>query len=153
MTVMRTKAGHAIKTTCPLKEKYADARAMYESGLSIQDVADFYGRTRQGMWDILLRRGTKMRPQLRFGKKNHFHRGGIRASDRAQNILEKAIERGIVQRKTHCETCGKSPVFKDGRTGIQAHHSDYNKPLDVMWLCQKCHHAWHKKHKAIERRD
>ena len=32
---------------------------------------------------------------------------------------------------------------------IQAHHCDYNKPLEVMWLCQKCHHEWHKNNKAV----
>ena len=125
---------------------------MYESGLSIQEVADFYGRTRQGMWDILKRRGTAMRPQLREGLENHFYRGGKTASDRAQNALEKAIERGAVKRLARCETCGEAKTFRDGRTGIQAHHSDYNKPLDVMWLCQECHHEWHKTNRAIPER-
>ena len=129
-----------------------EAVGLYESGLSVQEVAEFYGITRQAMWEWLKSRGVKMRQRERFGKENHFHRGGIRASDRAQNVLEKAIKKGIVGRSSTCETCGCRGIFKDGRTAIQAHHTDYNKPLDVMWLCQKCHHEWHKNFKAIERR-
>jgi hypothetical protein len=60
--------------------------------------------------------------------------------------------KGIVERKTYCEQCGNRGRFKDGRNAIQAHHPDYNDPLRVMWLCQKCHHEWHKNFKAIERR-
>lgn len=126
---------------------------MYESGLSVQQVAEFYGRTRQAMWEWLKSHGTRMRPNLRFGSQNHFHRGGRAASEKAQNILENAIQRGRVKRKVRCETCGRAATFKDGRTAIQAHHPDYNKPLLVMWLCQKCHHLWHKKHSAIPRRE
>ena len=125
------------------------AIAMYQSGLSVGDVATFYGVTRQAMWEWLKARGVKMRPQLKFGKDNHFHRNGKTANDKAQNTLETAIQRGIVNRKVVCEKCSATPTFKDGRTGIQAHHCDYNKPLDVMWLCQRCHHEWHKNNKAI----
>jgi len=122
---------------------------MYHAGLSIGDIATFYGMTRQAMWKILQRRKVLFRPQLRQGMDNHFFRG-TRASDRAQNILELAIEKGIVERKVVCETCGiVNPRLKDGRTAVQSHHLDYNKPLDVMWLCQKCHHEWHKVNKAI----
>lgn len=55
----------------------------------------------------------------------------------------------VIERKYTCEKCGANVVFADGRTGIQAHHCDYNKPLEVMWLCQKCHHEWHKNNKAV----
>jgi uncharacterized protein YlaI/predicted HTH domain antitoxin len=135
------------------RKDYDEALSLYQKGLSIQDVADYYGMTRQAMRMILKRRGCEFREQKRTGEDNHFYRGGATASDRAQNILEKAIERGAVVRKAKCELCGSTDTFKDGRTAIQAHHTDYNKPLDVMWLCQKCHHEWHKNNRAIERKE
>lgn len=120
---------------------------MYAAGLSVQQIANFYRVTRQAMWAVLRRR-TTLGPNLRFGEKNHFHRG-TRADDHAQNVLEVAIRRGVVKRLARCQTCGEAKTFKDGRTAIQAHHPDYNRPLDVMWLCQPCHHKWHKENRAI----
>lgn len=134
------------------QKNYQEAVSLYNRGLSIQQVADYYGITRQAMWMVLKRRSVEFRDNKRFGKENHFYRG-TKASDRAQNLLEEAIERGIIARKHQCESCGSTGAFKDGRTAIQAHHDDYNKPLDVRWLCQKCHHEWHKTNKPIPRRE
>lgn len=54
------------------------------------------------------------------------------------NIFHRAVERGEVVPQP-CEVCGKTPA--------EGHHCDYNKPLDVMWLCVDHHHEWHKHNK------
>ena len=127
--------------------KYDSCVQMYERGLSIQEVGDYFDVTRQAMHYILKRRGCKFREGQRFGAENHFFRG-TKADGKAQNMLEYAIRKGIVDRKFKCEESGDVGTFKDGRTKIQAHHADYNQPLKVMWLCQKCHHKWHKHNKS-----
>lgn len=38
--------------------------------------------------------------------------------------------------KSPCEVCGSTPV--------EAHHCDYNKPLEVIWLCPTHHEEWHR---------
>ncbi len=37
----------------------------------------------------------------------------------------------------------KEPCTICGDTTVHAHHKDYSKPLDVVWLCAKCHHRLH----------
>lgn len=37
----------------------------------------------------------------------------------------------------------KEPCLFCGETRVHAHHRDYSKPLDVIWLCPKCHHRLH----------
>jgi predicted DNA-binding protein YlxM (UPF0122 family) len=138
-------AGKLRKLT---KQNVEQAVALYQKGLSLQKVADYFSVSRQAMWD-LLRRRIPMRSQQRYGEENHFHRGGQTASDRAQNLIEEAIKIGAIKKPAVCQECGSpGQQFKNGRSPIQGHHLDYNKPLEVMWLCQKCHHQWHKKNRA-----
>jgi hypothetical protein len=127
-------------------ETYDGARALYETGFSIGDCADFYGISRQAMWKILQRRETEFRPQTKSGTDNHFYRG-TKADQRCHDITELAVEKGWLKR-TPCEQCGANGTFSDGRSEVQAHHDDYNKPTEVRWLCQKCHHKWHSTNKA-----
>lgn len=125
------------------RKDYSTAEKMYNDGSSLDQVATAHGITRQSMHKILSRRSVAMRPNLRYGNDNHFFRGGSVADDEAQNDLEWALAQGKITRPDSCEQCGSSERFSDGRTSIQGHHTDYNKPLVVMWLCQKCHHNWH----------
>lgn len=53
----------------------------------------------------------------------------------AQKEARKAIARGELIREP-CEICGAEKA--------DAHHDDYNKPLEVRWLCRSCHMEWHK---------
>jgi len=132
------------------EEQKVEATALYEKGLSLQGIAEMYGVSRQSMWDVLRRR-TKMRPQKRYGKDNHFWRHGKKRgrNDKVHNLFEEALERGKIKRRNKCELCGYNGKFQDERAGVHAHHTDYNKPLQVMWLCYKCHYEWHKENKAI----
>lgn len=138
-------AGRLKKLT---QEQVADATRNYEQGMSLGDLAHVYGVTRQAMWD-LLRRRTTLRPQARFGNENHFYRGGRRSDARAHDVVDKAIQSGRLVNPGVCETCGASGRFTDGRTAIQAHHDDYNHPLNVRWLCQPCHHEWHRNNQPV----
>ncbi len=47
-----------------------------------------------------------------------------------------AVRKGKLLRLP-CSVCGK--------TKVQGHHPDYNKPLEVVWLCEKHHRELHKK--------
>lgn len=55
---------------------------------------------------------------------------------RARNLLGRAVRRGDVVRPEICEDCGE-------RRKIHGHHDDYSRPLDVRWLCARCHGALH----------
>lgn len=53
----------------------------------------------------------------------------------AHNKVARAIKSGELVREP-CIRCGEAKSL--------AHHEDYDKPLDVMWLCQPCHKQRHK---------
>lgn len=53
---------------------------------------------------------------------------------KAVQALCYAVRSGKMNRSVFCEKCGL-PAETDG------HHADYSKPLEVEWLCKKCHVA------------
>lgn len=58
----------------------------------------------------------------------------------ARKKVRRAVARGDLERPTYCPRCGiLDPKRSDGVTGIHAHHHDYSKPLDIEWVCRKCH--------------
>jgi excisionase family DNA binding protein len=54
----------------------------------------------------------------------------------AHGVLRRAILCGELSRGGACSKCG---AVKD----IQGHHEDYSRPLDVVWLCRRCHSQKH----------
>lgn len=59
---------------------------------------------------------------------------------RAHKKLEYAVRVGRVARRC-CERCGSDKA--------QAHHDDYSRPLEVMWLCQPHHRERHRELEGI----
>ncbi len=51
---------------------------------------------------------------------------------RANEAIKRAVKSGRINRPVTCQKCGVS-----GK--IEGHHPDYSKPLEVKWLCTKCH--------------
>ena len=54
---------------------------------------------------------------------------------RAHSAVSRAIKSGKLLRMP-CVRCASEKSV--------AHHEDYDKPLEVMWLCQPCHKQRHK---------
>ena len=61
---------------------------------------------------------------------------------KAHSILNRAVKSGKVIRPNYCEDC-----FGDGK--IEGHHEDYSKPLEVRWLCKRCHVSINKKEVSL----
>ncbi len=58
-------------------------------------------------------------------------------SNIAREILSNAVRRGEVIKPEHCSI----PRCFDTR--VCGHHYDYDLPLDVIWICGKCHSLYH----------
>lgn len=62
----------------------------------------------------------------------------VRAKQRydAQQMVKRAVKNGTLIRWPGCAACHR-------KRGLEAHHCDYEQPLQVVWLCMKCHKATH----------
>jgi ribosomal protein S27AE len=65
-----------------------------------------------------------------------------REKSRAHRLVYYYIKKGDLTPKP-CEKCGNSKT--------EAHHEDYSKPLDIIWLCDSCHKELHNHKRKKER--
>ena len=56
---------------------------------------------------------------------------------RAHLAVAGALRKGVIE-KQPCAECGTT----EGR--LDAHHSDYNQPLAITWMCRRCHTLLHR---------
>lgn len=62
----------------------------------------------------------------------------VQFMQKAHEAVRTAIKWGRLIRPDTCARCGAVGVR------IEAAHHDYNKPLEVEWLCCTCHRRWDK---------
>lgn len=93
------------------RERNENIRQMYASGAAnMQEIANQFGISRQRVEQIITAEVSAAREA--------FHR---------------AVASGAVVPAEHCQVCGG----KDQK--ITAHHADYGRPYDVIWVCILCH--------------
>lgn len=64
----------------------------------------------------------------------------VKSRNKIYNGVRDGLRKGNIVKSKCCEDCGSSE-FK-----LEGHHFDYSKPLEVVWLCKKCHMKRHSKY-------
>jgi ribosomal protein S27AE len=72
---------------------------------------------------------------MREWRKSHKLTGIAKLKANCRAYTRECIKRGILKRQK-CQNCNSETA--------QAHHLDYTKPKQVVWLCRKCHLGEHK---------
>lgn len=80
----------------------------------------------------------KQSPEYKAYKKRW--RAENQHKQQAHTAVARALRDGALVRKP-CQHCS------DPRS--KAHHPDYDKPLDVVWLCDDCHRTEHSRLRGI----
>lgn len=65
------------------------------------------------------------------------YRENNRQKVNAQCQLRDHVKRGNIIKPNKCSLCSSEKW-------IEAHHADYSKPLEVVWVCKKCHAIIHR---------
>lgn len=88
---------------------------------------------------------SKFRKELLPKEEQNAYGTGFSEKERKIRAKARSIWNHYVRDKhiirQPCEICGEK---------AEAHHDDYNKPLEVRWLCFKHHREWHKIHENPE---
>lgn len=56
---------------------------------------------------------------------------------KSHNLVYRMVKCGELVRPASCSICGIETDL------IMAHHEDYNKPAEVVWVCWLCHNTLH----------
>ena len=78
----------------------------------------------------------EVKEAVRVYMKEYQRKPEVRAKYKARNAVATAIRNGSMVRPMECSSCGATEK-------LQAHHSDYSRPLDVTWVCRSCHSKHH----------
>lgn len=73
---------------------------------------------------------------MREWRKNHKQNEEQKKKSICRSYSKVYLKRGKIF-KSNCIICNS--------IDSQMHHEDYTKPLEVIWMCRKCHLNYHKK--------
>ena len=102
--------------------------------------ADRYASPEYATWRDAYRERNREKLRAYFSEKQW--EPGRRERKRIHKLVFLAVRRGELARATCCERCSVTGKQLEG------HHPDYSRPLEVLWLCRRCHKAVHREESA-----
>lgn len=116
------------------------AREKYNPKVQSEKWREYYDKNRE---KELLRKRIYYKSLSEKGKKGVCeHAKSWRENNpnkcKAHREVAKGLKNGIIIKPVKCDLCF---CIKK----LDAHHDDYTKPLEVMWLCRSCHGSVHRK--------
>jgi hypothetical protein len=139
-SMIRSKECFKCKTVKPLEEFYKHT-AMGDGHLNKCKECAKKDVSKHRLDNIeRIRSYDKQRANLPHRKELQYHitkkwRNEDKRRVIAHNAVARAIKKGLLI---------GAPCVRCGNIKSLAHHEDYDKPLDVMWLCEPCHKQRHK---------
>ena len=91
---------------------------------------NYYRRNPEKKAEECARHYKKNKKEILRKQKIYNQRPEIRRKHNVRGAAYRALQNGVLI-KQPCEVCEEPEV--------QMHHEDYNKPLEVKWLCKKHH--------------
>lgn len=122
----QTAAMKAWRTSNPDKSKAAYKRSWARRRLKPE--------VRERRKRYYAEKGEKRSPH--FGEMIRKYKMAHREEHNARARAKYAVKTGVLVRPSACEFC-------KCECKPQAHHKDYSKPLEVIWICASCHRFAH----------
>lgn len=99
---------------------------------------DYYQRNREEMLakSKIYNLSKEGRENNRICSRRYRENKINRLKDAVRSLVSHAVKTGKLIRPDNCSSCNV-------KCKPEGHHKDYNKPLEVIWLCKNCHEKLH----------
>lgn len=131
-------------STCKVEKSLSEfgKRAASKDGLNASCRSCAQLRDRERYRKEAKRRSLKHKEYMQTEEGKRAHAAAI-AKWRGFNPMKRAAHVLVGNRVKNGQLAKKSCQMCGTEIGVHAHHDDYSKPLDVMWLCTVHHKARH----------
>lgn len=124
-----------------MKEKYIRNLKLYwrwkDENYSIRGLSKMYKISHVRVWQIVKKINKEYEEYEKGREKQNI-------KSRANQQISRLIKSEKIKRKKTCEYCKE-------KSETVAHHENYFKPLEIIWLCKSCHRKLHCEKEKIKR--